>query len=72
MAGRGLYARGQACCSVRRPLNAYGQPITPPEHFDGEHVANPMGAGLPPCCSCGWTPHGEFTMADHLADMKAT
>lgn len=52
------------------PLNAYGQAIVPPEYFDGAHVANPGPAGLPPVCACGWTPHGRFTMADHLADMR--
>lgn len=51
-------------------LNFYGQPIIAPEYFDHEHIANPMSAGLPPCCSCGWTPHEDFTMADHLADME--
>lgn len=50
-------------------LNYYGQPITDPALFDGAHVANPMSAGSPPCCSCGWTPWGDFTMADHLRDM---
>lgn len=50
-------------------LNYYGLPITPPEYFDGEHAANALAAGLPPVCSCGWTPHGRFTMADHLRDM---
>lgn len=53
------------------PLNAYGLPITPPEYFDAMHVANPMSAGSLPCCSCGWTPFADFTMADHLCDMGA-
>lgn len=52
------------------PLNYYGQPITSPEYYDGEHVVNPMSAGQPPCCSCGWTPHGDFTMRDHLDDVQ--
>ena len=56
--------------------NYYGQVIMPPEHFDGEHVANPVSAGLPPVCSCGWTrweyETGKwFEMSDHLQDMRA-
>ena len=62
------------CRPVARPpssgLNYYGQPVTSPEYFEGRHVANvPAIAGLPPVCSCGWTPHGKFQMSDHLADM---
>lgn len=55
------------------PSNFYGLPITPPEYFDGDHVANSGLAGLPPVCSCGWTRHEVdgrwFEMNDHLADM---
>lgn len=55
-------------------LNYYGQPIIPPELFDGEHVANPMSAGLPPVCECGWTRHEVdgrwYEMSDHLDDMR--
>jgi hypothetical protein len=51
-------------------MNYYDQPIIDPALFDGEHVANPVSAGLPPVCSCGWTPHGEYTLADHLREMK--
>jgi hypothetical protein len=50
-------------------MNAYGQSIIPPEYFNDSHVVNPGPAGSPPVCSCGWTPHGNFTMADHLRDM---
>lgn len=54
--------------------NYYGQPITPPEYFDGEHVANPGPAGEPPVCACGWTrweyaPGKWFELSDHLADV---
>lgn len=55
--------------SSRTPLNYYGGPVIDPALFDGPHVVNPMGPGKPPCCSCGWTPWGAFTMADHLNDM---
>jgi hypothetical protein len=60
---------------MERTLNYYGLPITAPEYFDGEHVANPMGAGMPPVCSCGWTrweyaPGKWFELADHLRDMQ--
>ena len=54
---------------MTEPLNFYGQPIVSPEYFAGDHVVNPMGAGFPPICACGWTPHEDFTMADHLRDM---
>lgn len=51
-------------------LNYYGQPITRPEYFDGKHVANVPPAGLPPICSCGWTPHETYQMSDHLDDQR--
>jgi hypothetical protein len=50
--------------------NFYGQPVTDPALHDEPHVVNPMPAGLPPVCSCGWTPHEAFEMSDHLADMS--
>lgn len=56
-------------------LNYYGFPITPPEYFDGLHVANtPPEGGSPPICSCGWTrwqtENGYwFEMSEHLRDM---
>ncbi len=58
--------------------NYFGLSITPPEYFEGRHVANAGLAGMPPVCSCGWTrwkiedgPRaGEwFEMADHLRDL---
>lgn len=52
-------------------LNSYGLPITAPEYWDAPHEANPLSAGLVPVCSCGWTPHGAYSLADHLADMQA-
>lgn len=56
--------------------NFYGQPITPPELFEGEHVACvPTAGGLPPVCTCGWTRHEVdghwYEMSDHLADMAS-
>lgn len=58
-------------------LNYYGLPITPPELFEGEHVACvPTAGGLPPVCTCGWTPHEvdgrRYEMSEHLADMQAS
>lgn len=55
-------------------LNFYGQPIIDPGEFMEAHVANPMGPGQPPVCSCRWTrweyaPGHWFEIADHLADM---
>lgn len=52
-----------------KPVNYYGSPIIDPAAFMDAHVVNPMGRGLPPVCSCGWTPWGSFTMTDHLRDM---
>lgn len=26
-------------------------------------------AGIPPRCTCGWTPHSGYTLDDHLRDM---
>lgn len=55
-------------------MNFYGQPVIDPGDYDQAHVVNPMGAGLPPVCSCGWTrweyaPGKWFEIADHLRDM---
>lgn len=69
MDGVDAYVRDHAVSRIGYPRNFYGRPIIPADLYDEPHVVNPMSAGNPPCCSCGWTPHGDFGMADHLADM---
>lgn len=50
-------------------LNHYGRPIVSAGHFEGEHKATvPAAGGLPPWCTCGWTRHDGYELADHLAD----
>lgn len=52
--------------------NYYGSPIISPDQFTGEHEAIvPAAGGLPPLCTCGWTRHGGFELADHLRDMMS-
>ncbi len=52
-------------------LNYYGNPINLESHV-GDHAAIvPTAGGLPPVCTCGWTPHHVYTMADHLRDMNS-
>lgn len=61
---------------VMARTNYYGQPIVPPEYYDGAHVASPGPAGMPPVCSCGWTrwehaPGEWYELADHLREVEA-
>lgn len=52
-------------------LNVYGGAICPPDYYALPHL--PQGVESPkviPWCSCGWTRHNGYELADHLRDMQ--
>jgi hypothetical protein len=49
-------------------LNTYGHRIVKANCFTGEHVAPAPDAQYQEC-TCGWTPWGSLTFANHLRGM---